>query len=82
MEDETALRDSKLTEAIINFLIDIPLFDELKEQELIFAVCEVCAKAMGALESAKKQNLPIDGKLSGHPPLRDWIKLGYEVMIV
>ena len=57
-------------------------FEKLKEQELIFAVCEVCAKAMGALESAKKQNLPIDGKLSGHPPLRDWIKLGYEVMIV
>jgi len=57
-------------------------FEKLKEKELIFAVCEVCAKAMGALESAKQQNLPINGKLSGHPPLKDWIKLGFEVMIV
>ncbi|MHA2029139.1 MAG: DsrE family protein [Candidatus Kariarchaeaceae archaeon] len=57
-------------------------FEKLKEKELIVAVCEVCAKAMGALESAERQKLPINGKLSGHPPLRDWIKLGYEVMIV
>ena len=57
-------------------------FEKLKEKELIIAVCEVCAKAMGALESAERQALPINGKLSGHPPLRDWIKLGYKVMIV
>ena len=57
-------------------------FEQLKEKELIFAVCEVCANAMGALESAKKQNLPINGELSGHPPLKDWIKLGYEVITV
>ena len=57
-------------------------FEKLKEEQLILAVCEVCAKANGALESAKKQNLPINGELSGHPPLRDWIKLGYEVITV
>jgi len=57
-------------------------YEKLKEKKLILAVCEVCAKAMGALESAKQQQLPINGKLSGHPPLKDWIKLGYEVMLV
>ena len=57
-------------------------FEKLKEQKLILAVCEVCAKANGALESAKKQNLPINGKLSGHPPLSDWVQLGYEVIAV
>jgi intracellular sulfur oxidation DsrE/DsrF family protein len=55
-------------------------YEKLKEKELIVAVCEVCAKGMGALESAKRQKLPINGKLSGHPPLRDWIILGYEVI--
>ncbi|MFX0152158.1 MAG: cytoplasmic protein [Candidatus Hodarchaeota archaeon] len=57
-------------------------FDQLKEKQLITAVCEVCAKTMGALDSAKRQNLPIDGRLYGHPPLEEWIKNGFHLMII
>ncbi len=57
-------------------------YEQLKEKKLVFAVCEVCAKAMGALESAERQGLLIKGELSGHPPLRDWIKLDYDVMLI
>ena len=57
-------------------------FEQIKEKKLIFAVCEVCAKSMNALESAKRQGLPINGELSGHPPLRSWIKLDYEIMLI
>ena len=55
---------------------------KLKEKKLIVAVCEVCARATGALESAKRQGLPIHGDMSGHPPLREWIKHGYNVMMI
>ena len=57
-------------------------YEKLKAQNLVAAVCEVCAKAMGALEAAERQHLPINGTLSGHPPLESWIKDGFQVMII
>lgn len=57
-------------------------FEKLKSHNLVAAVCEVCAKAMGALESTQRQHLPINGALSGHPPLESWIKDGFHVMII
>lgn len=57
-------------------------FKMLKEKGLIFAICEVCAKAMGVLESAKEQGLPINGELHGHPPLEKWIREDYHIMII
>ncbi|PWI46927.1 hypothetical protein CEE45_14410 [Candidatus Heimdallarchaeota archaeon B3_Heim] len=57
-------------------------FEQVKEKKLIYAVCEVCAKSMNALDSARRQGLPINGELSGHPPLRSWIKLDYDVMLI
>ncbi|MFW9996945.1 MAG: cytoplasmic protein [Candidatus Odinarchaeota archaeon] len=57
-------------------------WNRLKEKNLVAAVCEACSKAMGTLESAKRQNLPINGDLFGHPPLEHWIKDGYRIMIV
>jgi hypothetical protein len=57
-------------------------YELLKGKNLVFAVCEVCAKSMNALESAQRQGLPINGELFGHPPLRKWIKLDYDVMLI
>ena len=57
-------------------------FKRLKDKSLVAAVCEVCAKAMGALESAQRQGLTIDGTLHGHPSLESWIKTGFHVMLV
>ena len=57
-------------------------WNRLKQKNLIAAVCEVCAKAMKSLESAKRQNLPIDGSMLGHPPLEKWIKEGYHIMLI
>jgi intracellular sulfur oxidation DsrE/DsrF family protein len=56
-------------------------WNRLKQENLIAAVCEVCAKAMNSLESAKRQNLPIDGSMFGHPPLEKWIQDGYHIML-
>ncbi len=57
-------------------------WEQLKAKNLIFAVCEVCAKAMNALDSAKRQNLHLDGRMSGHPPLEEWIKREFSIMLV
>jgi hypothetical protein len=57
-------------------------FEQIKEKKLIFAVCEVCSKSMNALQSALRQGLPVNGELYGHPPLREWIKLDYDVMLI
>ena len=57
-------------------------FEKLKAQKLVVAVCEVCAKALGALESAQRQGLPIDGTLSGHPTLESWMKTGFHIMLI
>ncbi|UCE12937.1 MAG: hypothetical protein JSV04_12185 [Candidatus Heimdallarchaeota archaeon] len=57
-------------------------FEQLKKRKLVAAVCEVCAQAMGALESAKRQSLPLDGRLFGHPPIEEWIKEEYSVMLI
>ncbi|UCG01298.1 MAG: hypothetical protein JSW11_16980 [Candidatus Heimdallarchaeota archaeon] len=57
-------------------------FERLKTQNLVAAVCEVCARAMGALEAAERQGLPIDGTLHGHPTLESWINDGFQVMLI
>ncbi|MFX1284229.1 MAG: cytoplasmic protein [Promethearchaeota archaeon] len=57
-------------------------FEKLKEKNLVAAVCKVCAKAMGALESAERQGFPIDDTLHGHPSLESWINNGFNVMLI
>ncbi len=57
-------------------------FDKIKEQGLIASVCKVCAQAMGTLESAEKQDLPIHDDLWGHTPLEKWIANGYDIVSV
>ncbi len=57
-------------------------WERLKNKNLIAAVCEVCAKAMNSLDSAKRQNLPIDGSMYGHPALEKWIKDRYQIMLI
>ena len=57
-------------------------FEKLKDEGLIAAVCEVCAKAMGTLESAQRQGLPIDGTLHGHPTLESWINNKFHIMLI
>ena len=57
-------------------------FEQMKNLNLIFSVCKVCSRAMGALESAERQGLPIHEDLFGHTPLELWIKEGYEIISV
>lgn len=55
-------------------------YDKIKENNLIASVCKVCAQAMNSLESAQRQNLPIDDALWGHTPLEQWAKKGFQII--
>lgn len=57
-------------------------WERLKSEKLIFAVCKVCAKATNSLESAQRQNLPIQDDLSGHPALEKWTREGYDLNFI
>ena len=57
-------------------------FEKMKELKLIVSVCKVCAKSMGSLESAERQNLPIHDDLFGHTPLEKWVSEGFELVSV
>jgi hypothetical protein len=57
------------------------LYLKVKESSSIDCVCRACANKMGALESAERENLPVCGPMSGHPPLGDYIEKGYQVMV-
>ncbi len=56
------------------------LYKQIKEQNLISAVCFGCSKMMGTLDVAKDECLPISGEMSGHVPVGEYVLAGYEVM--
>ena len=58
------------------------LYQRVKDQSLIEAVCRACSAQMGALESAEEQGLYIDGGMSGHPSLGKYIADGYQVVVL
>ncbi|MHA1419063.1 MAG: hypothetical protein ACTSVO_01670 [Candidatus Heimdallarchaeaceae archaeon] len=57
-------------------------FEKMKENNLIFSVCRVCAKATGSLDSAERQKLPIHDDLFGHTPLENWVKEDFDIISV
>ena len=57
------------------------LYEKAKEAGLVDCVCKACSSKMGVLESAKEQNLVINGEMSGHPPMSEYLEAGYEVVI-
>ncbi|MDA8407219.1 MAG: DsrE family protein [Deltaproteobacteria bacterium] len=56
------------------------LYNQVREQGLIFAVCKACALKMNVLESIMAEGLPIADELSGHVSLADYIKEGYQII--
>lgn len=55
-------------------------YEEVRSKCLIKAVCKACANKMGTLEDAEKQDLPIDGNMSGHPALVDYMSAGFQII--
>ncbi|MDY0360695.1 MAG: DsrE family protein [Desulforegulaceae bacterium] len=56
------------------------LWEKVKSQNIVDAVCKACAYKLGALDAAKEQNLPLTGDMSGHPSMASYIEDGYEII--
>ncbi|MGC8602178.1 MAG: DsrE family protein [Desulfomonilaceae bacterium] len=56
------------------------LYNKVKEQGLIFAVCKACSSKMNVLESVMAEGLPLADELSGHVSLANYIKEGYQII--
>ncbi len=52
------------------------LYQEARDR--IIAVCLACSKMVGALDVAKKEELPISSALDGHVQLSEYLEAGYE----
>ncbi len=56
------------------------LYQRVKEQGLIDAVCKACAIQAQALEAAAEENLPLVDDASGHVSLVPYAELGYRIV--
>ncbi|MDR3603831.1 MAG: DsrE family protein [Syntrophaceae bacterium] len=56
------------------------LYNQIKEQGLIFAVCKACSSKMNVLEEVMAEGLPLADEMSGHPSLANCINEGYQII--
>lgn len=56
------------------------LYQKVKEEGLIDAVCKACATKMKVLGAVEAEGLPISDEMSGHPSMARYIDAGYEVI--
>lgn len=60
-----------------------PLFQKVRELDLIDSVCRACSMQMGVLEFVETEtDLPLNGELKGHPPMAPYFSNGYEMVIL
>ncbi|MHA1718576.1 MAG: DsrE family protein [Promethearchaeota archaeon] len=58
----------------------INLYQKVKEQKLIEAVCKACATKMGSIKEVELEKLPIVGNMNGHPSMRLYLEQGYKII--
>ena len=58
------------------------LYAEVKEKNLIGAVCRACATKMGSIKEVEAEGLPLVGSMSGHPPMAEYIEKDYQIITI
>ena len=56
------------------------LYKKVIELGLIDCVCKACAAKTGSLDAVIEQNLPLCDEMTGHPSIRRYSELGYEII--
>lgn len=57
-----------------------PLYIKAKSKGLIDGICKACSAKMEVLEFNQTVGIPMLDSMSGHPPMADYIRDGYEVI--
>lgn len=57
-----------------------PLFKKVLDKKLFDCICKACSSKMGVLDYNLKCGIPINGDMSGHPPMSSYVKRGYNII--
>lgn len=55
-------------------------YKKARELNLFDSICTACSAKMGVLEYNKESGIPMNGDLSGHPPMYPYIEEGYQII--
>jgi len=59
------------------------LYERLKRAGVVEEICDFCSGAFGVKESLKKrENIPLVSGFKGHPSIRKWVDIGYQVIVL
>ena len=47
---------------------------------LFWGACRACATKMGVVEEIEAEQIPLQGDMSGHPPMSHFFKEGYTIL--
>jgi hypothetical protein len=56
------------------------MYEKVKQEGLIDAVCKACANQTGAVQAAEQEGFPLVGDALGHVSLAGYIEQGYQVV--
>lgn len=56
------------------------LYEQVKDQGLIDAVCRACSSKMKVLEAIQALGLPLADEMKGHPSMGRYLEQGYRVI--
>ena len=56
------------------------LFNKCVNSGILDAICKGCAAKMNTLKICEEKGYPIDGSMSGHPPMEKYIASAYEII--
>lgn len=74
MEGESVVLVKEMTES------KNPLFYKTLEAGLIDCICRACSAKMGVLEYNETCGIKLNGEMSGHPSMAEYLKSGYEII--
>lgn len=57
-----------------------PLFAQAKIKGLLWGACLACAQRMGVAHLIEAENIPLNGDMSGHPPMSHFVKQDYLIV--
>ncbi len=57
-----------------------PLWEQVKEKDLIEGVCRACSNKMGTMTKAEKLGLKLLDDMKGHPCLASYLEKNYRII--
>ena len=60
----------------------IPMYESFRKLGVSEVICDFCAGAFDVKEQLKARQCPLTGGYKGHPSIAEWVKQGYQLIIL